>query len=124
MKENNVSKSIAYILNDFFKPNSIKNWIYSRIYIIWSLLFGGAIGILLALEDEIPQLFRLSDHIIIVLIFILLGIFIYKLNRRNIPYKNNNFWEEHKAELIQNIIFYILGVVTPYLISFIKSLIV
>lgn len=38
-------------------------------------------------------------------------------------YKNNKFWENHKVDIIQNIIFYVLGIVTPYIISWIINLI-
>jgi len=38
-------------------------------------------------------------------------------------YKNNKFWENHKVDIIQNIIFYVLGIVTLHIISWTINLI-
>ncbi len=48
-----------------------------------------------------------------ILLMILDGIFF-----ENLAYKNNKFWENNRDSIILSIIFYILGVVTPYAINF------
>lgn len=119
--ENNISKSIICTLNNYFKPNYIKNLLFHNIYILWSMFGGLCIGYSInfynAKDNEIIK--RVSLYILIFLFFILLVISIYKAKKRKRPYVNNKFWETHKVEIVQNIIFYFLGVVTPYVISWI-----
>ena len=81
------------------------------------LCIGYSINFYNAKDNEIIK--RVSLYILIFLFFILLVISIYKAKKRKRPYVNNKFWEIHKVEIVQNIIFYFLGVVTPYVISWI-----
>lgn len=122
-EENNITNSIIYILNNYFKPNFIKTLLFFKTNILWGILLGYAIGLKISLKNVVS--YTLVDEIavcIFVLLFVAMtGLCIYILIRRKRPYKNNRFWEIHKIEIIQNTIFYILGVVTPYIITWISS---
>ena len=122
-KENNVAKAICYILEDFFKPNSIKNIIFSNITRLWIMYCGLIAGFSISANNNDTELKRNIQLLFIILFFCLLGISIYKIKRRCIPYRNNKFWETHKIDIVQNIIFYILGIITPYIISWVTCFI-
>ena len=84
--------------------------------------------ILVCIYSEHMQISSEKEIIYTILIFIpffilficAMGNDILKVKK---AYKNNKFWENHKVDIIQNIIFYILGVVTPYIISWFINLI-
>lgn len=126
-KENNTTNSIIYVLNSFFKPNLIKNiWAYKKYYILLGLytIFMISVGI----YSEHIQISSEKEIIYAILIIIPFLILFTCVMRNDIlgikkAYKNNKFWENHKVDIIQNIIFYVLGIVTPYIISWIRNLI-
>lgn len=124
-EENNISNSVICILNNFFKPNFIKSLLFDRTHIVWGLYTGNIFGINLALKDVTNYTFKqqVLFYIMFFLLLGLIGLSIYKVKMRKKPYINNKFWEEHKIDIIQNVIFYFLGVVTPYLISWIITFI-
>ncbi len=126
-QENNTTNSIIYVLNSFFKPSLLKNiWLYKKYYIF--LVLYTIFMILVCIYSEHMQISSEKEIIYTILIFIpffilficAMGNDILKVKK---AYKNNKFWENHKVDIIQNIIFYILGVVTPYIISWFINLI-
>lgn len=124
-EENNISNAVICILNNFFKPNFIKRLLFDRTHIVWGLYTGNIFGINIALKDVTNYTFkqRVLFYIMFFLLLGLIGLSIYKVKMRKQPYINNKFWEEHKIDIIQNVIFYFLGVVTPYLISWVITFI-
>ena len=59
-------------------------------------------------------------YCIVAIIFVLLILLsLYNLIRRRKPYINNKIWEKHKFDIIINIVFYVLGILTPYIITWI-----
>lgn len=64
-------------------------------------------------NDLIPTSILLMASVILLIL--------YWYSFRKKPFKNNKFWEEHKVDIILNIIFYILGFVTPLIFEFINN---
>lgn len=123
--ENNVTKTMIYILNNTFKPNWIKSILFGNTFILW-IIFGlvswfltSCISVIFKNVEEIPIVIQIYYHAVIILFIVLIVLSIYKIIKRKKPYINNKFWEEHKIDIVQNIIFYFLGVITPYIISWI-----
>lgn len=126
-RENNTTNSIIYVLNSFFKPNLLKNiWSYKKYYILLGMytIFMISVGIYCE-HMQISSEKEIIYTILIIIPFLMLITCAMSNNILGIKkaYKNNKFWENHKVDIIQNIIFYVLGVVTPYIISWIIKLI-
>ena len=126
-KENNTTNSIIYVLNSFFKPNLLKNiWAYKKYYILLGLYTIFMIPVCIYSEHmQISSEKEIIYTILIIIPFLILFTCVMRNDILGIKkaYKNNKFWEKHKVDIIQNIIFYVLGVVTPYIISWIINLI-
>lgn len=123
--EDNVSNAIKFILYDFFKPNFFENIFIKKTFILW-IIWWGLLSIISSKfgDVKVNSPLGLTMSIIIFLTCsCLILVELYKFIIRTKPYRNNKFWEEHKIEIIQNIIFYLLGVITPYIITYVSNLI-
>ena len=124
-KQNNVTKTMIYILNNHFKPNAIKNILFRYIIIIW-IIFGfmnwiisNCINIIYKDTKEFQIGVNLYYCTVALTFILLILLSIYKQVKRKKPYKNSKIWEKHKFDIIINIVFYVLGVFTPYFITWI-----
>ena len=123
--ENNVTNSIRFVLYNYFKPNLLKKIIFQTTFVLWGIWWVMLILSLVILGDV-----NVNTHLGHITLGVLLSVFAclisltgYKYLKRTKPYINNKFWEEHKVDIIQNIIFYFLGVVTPYIITWVVAFI-
>lgn len=123
-EENNVTNAIRFILQKHFNTNFIKNFIFQKTFILWLIFWGISLITLLLIESEklTSNIGKIAAIIVFSILALLIVLDIYKILRRTKPYINNKFWEEHKIEIVQNIIFFVLGVITPYVISGIAHL--
>ena len=124
-KQNNVTKAMIYILNNHFKPNAIKNILFNYIFIIWiifgftNLIISNCINVIYKDTKEMPIGVQLYYFAVALTFILLILLSIYKQIKRKKPYKNSKFWEKHKFDIIINIVFYVLGILTPYFITWI-----
>lgn len=123
--ENNVTKTMIYILNKHFKPNVIKKILFGDIFIIWiifcisSWLISNCISVIFKDTKEMPIGVQIYYCIVAIIFVLLILLSLYNLIRRRKPYINNKIWEKHKFDIIINIVFYVLGILTPYIITWI-----
>lgn len=117
--ENNATNAIRFILYNHFKPNIVKRVFLQKTIILWGVWWGMTVLSLPIIGNENidAQAQYITLGIVLFVLAFLIGLSLYKFLRRTKPYINNKFWEEHKIDIIQNIIFYFLGVVTPYIIT-------
>lgn len=100
--------SLIYSLKLILKNSPICIYRKYRDLLFWVL--GATYIIIFA---NINNLIIKSIICVAILLMIFDGIFF-----ENLAYKNNKFWENNRDSIILSIIFYILGVVTPYAINF------
>lgn len=67
-------------------------------------------------------LFKIDGIFSIILSFSAIMLSILNFSLKLKPYSNNNFYKKHR-DLILNFIFYVLGVITPYLIDYVRNII-
>lgn len=67
-------------------------------------------------------LFKIGGIFSIILSFSVIILSILNFSLKLKPYSNNNFYKKHR-DLILNFIFYVLGVITPYLIDYVRNII-
>lgn len=65
-------------------------------------------------------LFKIGGIFSIILSFSVIILSILNFSLKLKPYSNNNFYKKHR-DLILNFIFYVLGVITPYLIDYVRN---
>lgn len=121
--QNNVTKTMTYILNNHFKPNILKKILFENIFIVW-IVFGfinwiisNYFNIIYKDTNEIPMGVKFYYYIVAVIFIFLILLSVYNLIKRKKPYKNSKFWEKHKFDIKINIVFFLLGVLTPYVIA-------
>lgn len=122
-KQNNVTKTMIYILNNYFKPNIIKKILFENIFIVW-IVFGvinwiisNCFSIIYKDTNEIPMGVKFYYYIVVVIFIFLILLSVYNLIKRKKPYKNNKFWEKHKFDIISNAVSFFLGILIPYVIE-------
>ena len=100
-------------IKSIFRRNIIDIYKQNKHTIFW---------IVLAIQVTVCVIFQATGIIsyildVLLIITMLLNVFLkYK------PYQSHKFIEKNKDEIILSVIFYILGVATPYAINFIKLL--
>lgn len=100
--------SLIYSLKLILKKSPICIYRKHRDLLFWFL---GITYIIIFVN--INNLIIKSIICVAILLMFLDGIFF-----KNLAYKNNKFWENNRDSIILSIIFYILGVITPYAINF------
>lgn len=99
-------------IRNIFKRNIIDIYKQKKLtifWIVWTLQVTACI--ILKINGIISYFLSIS-----LIIAMLLNVI---LKRK--PYRNHKFIKKNKDEIILNIIFYALGVITPYILEFIKS---
>lgn len=114
-KQDSDIDSIIYNLKPIMKNNIIKIFRQYRSFtlLLISVLW---ISLILMFKEIIPTIFST------IILFIYVGIFFDMIVFKNVAVREYNFLTRKKDDIILSVIFYILGVITPYAINLIGSL--
>lgn len=104
--------SIIYNLNDMIKDNVFRKYRKYRSLIIISLASCGLIY----------SIFATNHLITYVILFLFLLLEVDSIFFKNLAYKENNFISKNKDSIFLSALFYVLGVITPYIIEFVVNL--
>lgn len=107
-KESIIYEGLISRLKKIFNINLIDVYVPKRFIIFWIIWF---LNLIICIVLKLNNYFSIISNIMISIIAIL------NFNLKCKPYKNNKFLIKNKDSIILSIIFYILGVITPYIIE-------
>ena len=99
-------------IRNIFKRNIIDIYKQKKLTIFWTVWTLQVTACIILKINGIISYFLSISLIITMLLNVIL---------KRKPYRNHKFIKKNKDEIILNIIFYALGVITPYILEFIKS---